>query len=128
MNGKVSNTGKTGSIHALAGATLAALIFPAQGADPALPEGVATVGKLNTVKPAAPASATAEAAPNERRHGAGISEAPAGRQGVVGGPHRPGRGVLLGHVSTGFQGMTGVMPPRGGNPNLSDTGLKAAME
>ena len=31
-------------------------------------------------------------------------------------------------VISGIQGYTGVMPPRGGNPNLSDEDIRAAVE
>ena len=39
-----------------------------------------------------------------------------------------GLDVLVENAIKGFQGTTGVMPPRGGNPKLSDEEVKAAVE
>jgi cytochrome c5 len=38
-----------------------------------------------------------------------------------------GMEVLVEHAITGFQGESGVMPPKGGNPNLSDEDVEAAV-
>lgn len=38
-----------------------------------------------------------------------------------------GMGTLEKHALTGFQGKTGVMPPKGGRTDLSDADVKAAI-
>ncbi len=39
-----------------------------------------------------------------------------------------GEQVLFQHAKAGFQGKTGVMPPKGGNPALTDERLRAAID
>lgn len=39
-----------------------------------------------------------------------------------------GKDVLFQHAKTGFQGKTGFMPPKGGNPALTDAQLRAAID
>jgi cytochrome c5 len=62
-------------------------------------------------------------------HAAGVAGAP--KVGDV-GAWKPriaqGEATLLDHATKGFQGKTGVMPPKGGNPALTDEQVKAAVE
>ncbi|MFB9067656.1 c-type cytochrome [Pseudofulvimonas gallinarii] len=39
-----------------------------------------------------------------------------------------GTDTLVQHAIDGFQGNTGIMPPRGGNPSLSDDQVRASVE
>lgn len=39
-----------------------------------------------------------------------------------------GEQVMFQHAKTGFQGKTGFMPPKGGNPTLTDEQLRAAID
>jgi cytochrome c5 len=39
-----------------------------------------------------------------------------------------GMDTLYAHSINGFQGKSGVMPPKGGNPSLSDAEMKAAVD
>ncbi len=39
-----------------------------------------------------------------------------------------GEATLIQHATHGFQGKAGVMPPKGGNTNLTDADIKAAVE
>ena len=62
-------------------------------------------------------------------HSAGIAGAP--RTGDVAGWESriaQGMATLVEHAVNGFQGATGVMPPKGGNAALSDDEVAAAVE
>ena len=39
-----------------------------------------------------------------------------------------GEQVMFQHAKAGFQGKTGFMPPKGGNPSLTDAQLQAAID
>lgn len=107
------------------------------------------VGQLNTGEPiaaaAAPAGPTAAAepaAPAAARsgdavynasciacHGAGIAGAPKmGDKAAWADRIAQGTDTLFQHAIEGFQGKTGVMPPRGTCGTCSDDELKAAVE
>lgn len=103
------------------------------------------VGQLNTGAPIvaaaieAPASAAPAAAARSGEtvynttcmacHAAGIAGAPkVGDQDAWGERIAKGLDTLVQHSINGFQGNTGVMPPRGTCGNCSDDELKAAVE
>ena len=69
----------------------------------------------------------------------GFCQAPAHAVGVAGAPKfgdkagwapriEQGMDTLYANSINGFQGKTGVMPPKGGNPSLSETEIKAAVD
>jgi len=41
---------------------------------------------------------------------------------------KQGVDTLVQHAVKGFKGSKGMMPPKGGNPSLSDTDVKAAVQ
>jgi len=62
-------------------------------------------------------------------HGAGIAGAPkAGDKGAWGPRIAKGKQTLYDHALKGFQGTTGVMPPKGGRTDLSDDLVKQAVD
>ena len=62
-------------------------------------------------------------------HGQGVAGAPAtGDQGAWSARLDKGYETLLEHSIDGFQGDAGFMPARGGNPNLSDDQVAAALD
>lgn len=105
---------------------------------------IAPVGKLNTGAPIAVAAAPAPAAaaPAAARsgdavynascvacHGTGAAGAPKlGDKAAWGDRIAQGMDTLVQHAIAGFQGKTGVMPPRGTCGTCSDDELKAAVE
>lgn len=104
---------------------------------------IAPVGKLNTGAPiavaAAPAPAAAPAATRSGDavynascvacHGTGAAGAPKLGDKAAWGPRIAlGLDTLVKHAIDGFQGKTGVMPPRGTCGTCSDDELKAAVE
>ncbi|MHB8743427.1 MAG: c-type cytochrome [Sulfuricaulis sp.] len=61
-------------------------------------------------------------------HGPGIAGAPKFGDKALWAPHiAKGIDTLHTHAIHGFQGKTGVMPPKGGNMSLSDADVKAAV-
>ncbi|GAB4298239.1 MAG: hypothetical protein Kow0096_16810 [Thiohalomonadaceae bacterium] len=102
------------------------------------------VGKLNTGAPIAVAAAPAPAAaaPAAARsgdavynascvacHGTGAAGAPKlGDKAAWGDRIAQGMDTLVKHAISGFQGKTGVMPPRGTCGTCSDGELQAAVE
>nr|WP_232023938.1 c-type cytochrome [Sulfurivermis fontis] len=102
------------------------------------------VGKLNTGAPIAVAAAPAPAAaaPAAARsgdavynascvacHGTGAAGAPKlGDKAAWGDRIAQGMDTLVKHAISGFQGKSGVMPPRGTCGTCSDGELKAAVE
>ena len=62
-------------------------------------------------------------------HGAGIAGAPKFGDKAAWAPRiAQGMDTLYAHSINGFQGKTGVMPPKGGNIGLSDDDVKAAVD
>jgi cytochrome c5 len=61
-------------------------------------------------------------------HGAGIAGAPkAGDKGAWSARLAQGEKVLFRHAIEGFQGKAGLMPPKGGNPDLADVEVERAV-
>jgi cytochrome c5 len=104
---------------------------------------IAPVGKLNTGAPIAVAAAPAAAAPAAAArsgaavynascvacHSTGAAGAPKlGDKAAWGDRIAQGMDTLVKHAIAGFQGKTGVMPPRGTCGTCSDGELKAAVE
>ncbi len=103
------------------------------------------VAQLNTGAPIAVAAAPAAAAPAASSgartgeqvfhavcfacHGTGAAGAPKVGDKAAWGPRiAQGISTLLKHAENGFQGKTGVMPPRGTCGNCSNDELKGAIE
>ena len=62
-------------------------------------------------------------------HGAGIAGAPKFGDKTAWAPRlAEGTNTLYTHALQGFQGKSGVMPPKGGNTTLSDVDVKAAVD
>ncbi|MCK9530280.1 MAG: c-type cytochrome [Gammaproteobacteria bacterium] len=62
-------------------------------------------------------------------HKMGVAGAPKLGDKAAWGPRiAQGMATLQDHAIKGFQGKTGVMPPKGGFMNLSDADVKAAVE
>lgn len=62
-------------------------------------------------------------------HEAGIAGAPkVGDAGAWKPRIAQGTGTLVDHAIKGFQGKSGVMPPKGGNPALTDEQVNAAVQ
>ena len=62
-------------------------------------------------------------------HEAGIAGAPKVGDAAAWKPRiSQGTATLFEHAINGFQGKTGVMPPKGGNPALTDEQVKAAVQ
>jgi cytochrome c5 len=87
---------------------------------------------------AAPASPAAAGKPDGKKifeancaacHGTGIAGAPKVGDKAAWAPRiAQGVNVLYTHAIGGFQGKSGVMPPKGGNLALPDADIKAAVE
>ena len=115
-----SQAGATWKEPAPAPATVAAT-SPAPGASPT---------------PAAPATTTAKSDGKKvfdtactACHGAGIAGAPKYGDKAAWAPRlAEGPGTLYTHALQGFQGKSGVMPPKGGYASLSDADVKAAVD
>jgi cytochrome c5 len=61
-------------------------------------------------------------------HTAGVGGAPKLDAAGMGGRAGKGKDTLYKHAIEGFQGDAGYMPPRGGNPSLSDDQVKASVD
>ena len=62
-------------------------------------------------------------------HGQGIAGAPKTGDAAAWGPRiAKGKDILHQHAIEGFQGSTGLMPPKGGRPDLSDDLVRAAVD
>jgi len=111
----------------------------------AIAERIKPVAQLNTgapIMPEAPAAPAPVAAAGGARsgqdvyqstcfacHGTGAAGAPKMGDNAAWGPRiAQGIDTLLQHAINGFQGNTGMMPPRGTCANCSDDELKAAVE
>ena len=104
----------------------------------ALESRIAPVGKLNVVEGGA---ASAQVAVGDADGAAvyGASCVACHAAGIAGAPKlgdvanwqpriAQGEAVLIDHAINGYQGAAGVMPAKGGNPNLSDAEVIAAVE
>lgn len=60
-------------------------------------------------------------------HGAGVAGAPKLEKAAWAARVAQGTDTLVSHALNGFQGAAGVMPPRGGNPALSDEQVRATV-
>jgi len=62
-------------------------------------------------------------------HGAGVASAPKLGDAAAWAPRiAQGKDTLLTHALNGFQGSSGMMPPKGGFTNLSDDEVSAAID
>lgn len=62
-------------------------------------------------------------------HGMGVAGAPKAGDKAAWAPHvAKGKATLYTHALHGFTGKKGVMPAKGGNPALSDTEVKSAVD
>ena len=62
-------------------------------------------------------------------HGAGIAGSPKlGDKTAWAARVAQGKATLYERALKGFQGKAGVMPPKGGNPALSDANVKATVD
>ena len=62
-------------------------------------------------------------------HGAGIAGAPRLGDAAAWKPRvAQGKAVLYRHSIEGYQGQQGIMPPKGGRPDLSDDSVRAAVD
>ena len=99
---------------------------------------VSAIGQLNVSEENSASSGTAEGPADGKSvyntacgacHGAGIGGAPTLGDSAVWGPRTDqGFETLVEHAISGFQGSTGVMPAKGGNPSLSDDAVTAAVQ
>lgn len=61
-------------------------------------------------------------------HATGAGGAPLMTHAAWDGRIAQGMDTMVQHSIDGFQGNTGVMPPRGGNPSLTDEQMRASVE
>jgi cytochrome c5 len=62
-------------------------------------------------------------------HGTGLAGAPKLGDKTDWAPRsKQGIDTLVQHATQGFKGAKGVMPPKGGNPTLTDADIKAAVQ
>lgn len=119
-------------------ALLSGIAFASHNTPEALEERTAPEGKLNIVEPGELAGAATDGPMDAETvhntvcaacHGAGIAGAPAtGDAEAWAARIEQGIEVLVAHAIEGYQGEAGLMPARGGNPNLSDEEVRAAVE
>ena len=97
------------------------------------PVGKLAVGVADTIIPVA----NAEPRPGDKVyaiacvacHGAGVAGAPrVGDAATWSARVAQGTEVLYDHAINGYSGSAGYMPPKGGNPDLSDDEVKAAVD
>ena len=101
------------------------------------PGGMAPQGPGQEPAAAAPAAASASLDSGEAVytsactacHGPGIAGAPKTGDAAAWGPRiDKGMDTLVQHAIQGFQGEAGYMPPKGGNPALSDEQVRSAVQ
>lgn len=139
--------------HAIHGFTGKAGVMPAKGGNPALsdaeveagvnymvglvaPNMVKKVEAATKPKPAASTGGSDLALGKSTFqktcfacHGMGVAGAPKAGDKAAWAPHvAKGKPTLYKHALNGFTGKKGVMPAKGGNPALSDTQVKAAVD
>lgn len=61
-------------------------------------------------------------------HATGAGGAPTMTQAAWAGRLGKGNDTLIRHAIEGYQGESGIMPPRGGNPSLTDEQVAASVE
>lgn len=61
-------------------------------------------------------------------HGTGAGGAPKLEKGLWAERVKQGADVLVKHATEGFKGAAGIMPPKGGNPSLTDEQVKATVK
>jgi cytochrome c5 len=61
-------------------------------------------------------------------HTSGVAGAPTLTAAGMGARQAQGVDVLYKHAIEGFTGATGIMPPKGGNPALTDEQVHAAVD
>ena len=99
----------------------------------------APVGKLNVLDEGTVVRRLARRTPQDAAtvyrtvcaacHGTGIAGAPrTGDRRAWNARIRRGNAALVRNAINGYQGEAGLMPARGGNPNLSDEEVRAAVE
>lgn len=130
-------TFKEPAVPAAATASPAAAAAPVAAAPSAAPVAAASVASAPPATPAvAPASAAVSADAGKALfnstcvacHGAGIAGAPKFADKAAWAPRiKQGNTVLYEHALKGFQGKTGMMPPKGG-ATASDDEVKAAVD
>jgi len=103
---------------------------------------IAPVGKLNIAGAASKSSTTSAAAPAQAGDGPGTYNgacAACHSTGAAGAPKvgdkadwgpriKQGNAMLYSHALKGFQGKKGFMPAKGGQTQLSDANVKAAVD
>ena len=104
---------------------------------------IAAVGQINTAQAQSSTATTQVAAASEPAadgqkvyqsgciacHGAGVAGAPMVGNAAAWAPRiAAGADSLYANAINGFQGTSGVMPGKGGNPTLSDAEVKAAVD
>ena len=104
---------------------------------------IAAVGQINTAQAQSSTTSTQVAAASEPAadgqkvyqsgciacHGAGVAGAPMVGNAAAWAPRiAAGADSLYANAINGFQGTSGVMPGKGGNPTLSDAEVKAAVD
>jgi cytochrome c5 len=129
-----AGTGQTPGAAQPAAATSQASTAASAAAPAAAMVAAATV----MATPAAAAAPAAGAKPDGKKvfdqtcnvcHGAGIVGAPKFGDKAAWAPRiAQGTSVLYQHALQGFQGKSGVMPPKGGNTALGDADVKAAVD
>ena len=112
-------------------------IAPARAASPGDLAGTPQAGQ-DAAAQAPPQIAQAEEPPDKGKtvydtacvvcHQTGVGGAPKiGDKAAWGDRIKQGEGTLTDHAIKGFQGKTGMMPPKGGRTDLSDEDVKAAV-
>jgi len=61
-------------------------------------------------------------------HGTGAGGAPKLEKGLWADRVKQGVDVLVKHATEGFKGNAGIMPPKGGNPSLTDEQVKSTVK
>ena len=121
--GQVAVTGDPAPAPApIAAAPIAVAQMPAVAAQPAAPTQAAAPAATPGSAIYAQACALCHVPP-------GLAGAPAFGDAASWAPRiAQGRDVLAEHVLNGYQGSTGIMPPKGGRVDLSDDDVLAAMQ
>lgn len=110
---------------------------PAETAAPAAPAPAPAAAPAATEAPAAPAAPVADSGAGKSAYGktcamchaAGVAGAPKPGDKEDWAPRiAQGNDTLYKHAIEGFTGAKGMMPARGGNSNMSDEDVKAAVD